>query len=382
LAKSSLSVGLFDKAVFPRHKTCGDALIPDAYHALEKLGIIEQVIRISCPARGMRLIGFDGSNVLVRAASACVPRIKLDDLLLKNAIEAGVKFFPGHELANVLDEDGKTYGVEFFHDAKPVTARAAWILLATGATIKPIQQAGLLLRAESRSFAVRQYVRNERVAKNFNELVFAFDHTVQGGYGWVFPGPGAIFNIGIGFFGSAHKHGNPRRAYERFIAGLPLARDLIRDGEIISPLKGAPLRTGLSGARFTKGGLMGIGECIGATFPLTGEGIGKAMETGMLAASAIIAQSHIGRGAVAKAYTESINRLQPKYDVYRKAEFMFSWPYLTNVLVTQANSNPYIRSKLEGLFNDTTDPAFLLTLSGWWRIFFGSDNDARKVTQK
>jgi flavin-dependent dehydrogenase len=311
-----------------------------------------------------------------------VPRLKLDELLLKSAIDAGAEFLPGHEFVYVVDKDGKTCRVEFFYGGNSVTARATWVLLATGAAVKPIQQAGLLLRAESRSFAVRQYVRNERVAKNFNELVFAFDHTVHGGYGWVFPGPDAIFNIGIGFFGSAHKHGNPRRAYERFIAGLPLARDLIRDGEIISPLKGAPLRTGLSGARFTKGGLMGIGECIGATFPLTGEGIGKAMETGMLAASAIIAQSHIGRGAVSKAYIESINRLQPKYDVYRKAEFMFSWPYLTNILVTQANSNPYIRSKLEGLFNDTTDPAFLLTLSGWWRIFFGSDNDARKVTQK
>jgi geranylgeranyl reductase family protein len=382
LAKSNLSVGLFDKSVFPRDKACGDALIPDAYHALEKLGLIERVIRLSCPAKGMRLIGFDGSDVLVRAAGACVPRLKLDELLLKSTIDAGAEFSPGHEFVYVVDEDGKTYRVEFSNDDASVTARAAWVLLATGAAVKPIQQSGLLLRAESRSFAARQYVRNERVAKNFNELVFAFDHTVQGGYGWVFPGPDAIFNVGIGFFGSAHKHGNPRRAYERFITQSPLARDLIRDGEIISPLKGAPLRTGLSGARFAKGGLMGIGECIGATFPLTGEGIGKAMETGMLAASAIIAQSHMGRGAVAKAYTESINRLRPKYDVYRKAQFMFSRPYLTNILVTRANSNPYIRSKLEGLFDETTDPAFLLTLSGWWRILFGRDNDAQKVTQK
>jgi menaquinone-9 beta-reductase len=382
LAKSNLSVGLFDKAVFPRDKACGDALIPDAYHALEKLGLIERVTSISCPARGMRLIGFDGSNVLVRAAAACLPRLKLDELLWKSSIEAGAKFLPGHEFAGVVDEDGKTYRVEFFNGDDSVTARAAWVLLATGAAVKPIEQAGLLLRAESRSFAVRQYVRNERLAKNFNELVFAFDRTVKGGYGWVFPGPDATFNIGIGFFGSAHKHSNPRRAYEAFIAELPLARDLIRDGAIISPLKGAPLRTGLSGARFAKGGLMGIGECIGATFPLTGEGIGKAMETGMLAASAIIANAHLGRRAVAETYTRHIGRLQSKYDVYRKAEFMFSWPYLTNKLVTHADNSLYMRSKLEGLFNETADPAFLLTLSGWWRILFGSGNDARNVTQK
>ncbi|PTR15268.1 geranylgeranyl reductase family protein [Nitrosospira sp. Nsp2] len=382
LAKSNLSVGLLDKAVFPRDKVCGDALIPDAYHALKKLGLIERVIDISCPVRGMRLTGFDGSNVLVRAAGACVPRLKLDELLLKSAIEAGAEFLSGHEFARIADEDGKTYCVEFFNGNDSVIARSAWVLLATGAAIKPIQQAGLLLRAESRSVAVRQYVRNERLAKDFNELVFAFDRTVKGGYGWVFPGPDAIFNIGIGFFGSAHKHSNPRRAYEGFVAQLPLARDLIRDGTILSPLTGAPLRTGLAGARFAKGGLMGIGECIGATFPLTGEGIGKAMETGMLAASAIIAQSSSGRGAVAEAYTQGIAGLQPKYDVYRKAEFMFSWPYLTNKLVTHADNSLYIRTKVEGLFNETTDPAFLLTLSGWRQILFGSGNEVQNVRPK
>ena len=377
LAKANLSVGLFDKAVFPRDKICGDALIPDAHHALEKLGLVERVTRIAFPAQGMRLIGFDGSNVLVRAAGACVPRLKLDELLVKSAVEGGAEFLPGHELVNVVNEDATKYRVEFSYGAGSVAARAEWVLLATGAAVKPIRQAGLLLRAESKSFAVRQYVRNERVSKNFKELVFAFDHTVKGGYGWVFPGPDAIFNIGIGFFGSAHKHSNSRRTYERFIASLPLARDLMRDGEIMSPLKGSPLRTGLSGAHLAKGGLMGIGECVGTTFPLTGEGIGKAMETGMLAADAIINQSHLGRSAVARAYTLGISHLQPKYEVYRKAEFLFNWPYLTNKLVTHAAGDLYFRNKLEGLFNETTDPAFLLTLSGWRKILFGSGNEAR-----
>ena len=252
LSRAHLSVGLFDKAVFPREKTCGDALIPDAFHALEKLGLIKRVVELSCPTHGMRLISRDGSDVLVRAHSACLPRLKLDELLLNSAIEGGARFFPGHDFTGVLDEDGKIYRVEFNRNGESASARARWVLLATGAHPVPIARAGLLLRAECRSFAVRQYVRNERLAKNFNDLVFVFDTTIKGGYGWIFPGPEAVFNIGIGFFGSAHKHNNPRRNYEQFIAKLPLAQELMRDGEIVSPLKGAPLRTGLSGARFAK----------------------------------------------------------------------------------------------------------------------------------
>ena len=118
LAKANLSVGLFDKAVFPRDKICGDALIPDAHHALEKLGLVERVTRIAFPAQGMRLIGFDGSNVLVRAVSACVPRLKLDELLVKSAVEGGAEFLPGHELVNVVNEDATNYRVEFSYGAQ------------------------------------------------------------------------------------------------------------------------------------------------------------------------------------------------------------------------------------------------------------------------
>lgn len=370
LGKSGFSVGLFDKAVFPRDKTCGDALIPDAYHALEKLGLKKRVFQLSRPTRGMRLFGCDGSDVLIRANSSCVPRLKLDELLLNSAIEAGAQFSPSCEFVNILDEDEKTYRVEFDRDGHFASTRARFVLLATGANPGPIERAGLLLDADCRSFAVRQYVRNERLAKDFNELVFGFNYAVKGGYGWIFPGPEATFNTGVGFFGSAHKYNNPRRSYEKFMATLPLAKDLMRGGTIASPLKGAPLRSGLSGARFAHGGLLGIGECIGATFPLTGEGIGKAMETGILGAEAIIAKSDQGRAAVTRAYRQSIQTLQPKFEVYRKAEFVFNWPYLTNKLVAHAIKSEYTRGKVEGLFNETSDPGFLLTLSGWMRMLF------------
>ncbi|WP_052494255.1 NAD(P)/FAD-dependent oxidoreductase [Nitrosospira sp. NpAV] len=370
LSSARLSVGLFDKAIFPRDKTCGDALIPDAFHALSKLGLTQRIAGISHAVHGMRLISSDGSDVLVRAHGACMQRLELDELLLNGATETGAIFFPGHDFIRVFDEDGKYYRVEFNTGQGIISNRAPWVLLATGAHPAPIQRAGLLLNAECRSFAVRQYVRNERLAKDFNELVFVFDTTVKGGYGWIFPGPDAVFNIGIGFFGSAHKHNNPRRNYESFIAKLPLVRELMRDGEIVSPLKGAPLRTGLSGTRFANGGLLGIGECVGTTFPLTGEGIGKAMETGILAAEAIIAERHLGRAAVAQTYKRSMDALQPKFEVYRKAEVLFNWPYLTNKLVKHTRENETTRGKVEALFNETSDPAFLLTPSGWAAILF------------
>ena len=58
-------------------------------------------------------------------------------------------------------------------------------------------------------------------------------------------------------------------------------------GSCMGELKGAPLRCSLDGARFSRPGLLATGEAVGSTYAFTGEGIGKALETGMLAAEAL-----------------------------------------------------------------------------------------------
>lgn len=368
LAQGGWCVGLFDKAYFPREKTCGDALIPDAHLALDKLGLRERVEQLSYPTKALRLISFDGSEVSVRGRTAVTPRLKLDVLLLEAAQEVGAKFLPGHDFQSVTDEDGSNYRVEFTADGGKIEVRAPWVLLATGANVAPIARAGLLERHDASSFAVRQYVRNPRLAKDINELVFIFDHTVRGGYGWIFPGPDGVFNIGIGYFGSAEKNSGLRRDYEQFITHHPLAKDLMSDGEVVSPLKGAPLRTGLTGTRFAEGGILATGECVGTTFPLTGEGIGKALETGVLAAETLQAHAAQGRAAVAVAYAASMIALKPKYDAYRKSELLLRWPWLANTLVRRASRGEYVRTRLEALFNETADPANLFRWRTWLRI--------------
>lgn len=368
LARGGWNVGMFDKAHFPREKTCGDALIPDAHLALDKLELRERVEQLSYPTKALRLISFDGSEVSVRGRTAVTPRLKLDVLLLEAAQEVGAKFLPGHDFQSVKDEDGTNYIVEFTVDGGKIEVRAPWVLLATGANAAPIARAGLLERHDPSSFAVRQYVRNPRLAKDFNELVFIFDHTVRGGYGWIFPGPDGVFNIGIGYFGSAEKNSGLRRDYEQFITHQALAKDLMSDGVVVSPLKGAPLRTGLTGTRFAEGGLLATGECVGTTFPLTGEGIGKALETGVLAAETLLAHAAQGRAAVAAAHTASMSALKPKYDAYRKSELLLRWPWLANMLVRRAGRGEYMRNRLEALFNETADPANLFKLKTWVRI--------------
>ena len=80
------------------------------------------------------------------------------------------------------------------------------------------------------------------------------------------------------------QHVNLREVFAAFQALYAPARELVAGGEWLAEpgeeLKGAPLRCSLEGARLEAPGVLVTGEAAGSTYAFTGEGIGKAMETG------------------------------------------------------------------------------------------------------
>ena len=77
---------------------------------------------------------------------------------------------------------------------------------------------------------------------------------------------------------------NLRQVFDAFCELYAPARELMATGTPLGELKGAPLRCSLDGALYSRAGMLATGEAIGSTYDFSGEGIGKAMETGMLAA--------------------------------------------------------------------------------------------------
>jgi flavin-dependent dehydrogenase len=105
---------------------------------------------------------------------------------------------------------------------------------------------------------------------------------------------------------------NLRAIFDAFVATYAPAAELMRVGELVGELKGAPLRCTLAGAQWTRPGLLVTGEAAGSTYSFTGEGIGKAMETGMLAADALLAHHADDVAARAAAYEAALTALKPR----------------------------------------------------------------------
>ena len=132
--------------------------------------------------------------------------------------------------------------------------------------------------------------------------------------------------------------------------------------------RSAPLRCSLQGARYSGPGLLATGEAIGSTYAFTGEGIGKAMETGMLAAQALLAP-RLSDSERCAQYDAALLALKPRFDLYEKANRVNEHPWLADLLIWRANRSARILKRMEGVLEETGNPGNLVSLRGITRLF-------------
>jgi flavin-dependent dehydrogenase len=113
-----------------------------------------------------------------------------------------------------------------------------------------------------------------------------------------------------------------------------------------------------------------LGDAAAMTYPSTGEGIGKAMQSGLLAAG-LIGDALAGRrdaGSLHLAYDRAFRgRFETRYRAYRTAQAWSARPWLLNLLAARANRGRFVRRELEALIAERSDPLRLFSLRGMVR---------------
>jgi len=381
LARGGVQVVLVDAHRFPRDKICGDGLIPDAHAALCNLGVYYEVMARAQRAGHVGCIGPRGGRIDVPGHLAVLPRRELDEILLRNAERAGADFRAPLRFDAPLEQDGRVVGALFKSGDERHELRATWTVLATGAVPQALMAAGMCTRRQPSGVALRGYVRNPAMVGRISELEVVWHHQLRPGYGWIFPCRDGVFNIGAGVLdahsmarddgGVGMKDVNLRDVFKAFTACYAPARELMAGGEIVGELKGAPLRCTLDGARWSRPGMLVTGEAAGSTYAFTGEGIGKAMETGLLAAQALTGVSAAGGddAAVGAAYDASLRALKPRFDLYERANRVNQYPWLADLLIWRAQRSERLRRRMAGVLEETSNPGHLVTVKGMFRLF-------------
>ena len=384
LAQAGRQVVMVDAHAFPRDKICGDGLVPDTHAALRRLGVLDAVLQRGRTAQVARCIAPSRRHVDVPGELAVIPRRELDALLCQAAITAGATMAAPVRFQSALsDADGRCTGAVLSSGELRREIHSRWLVLATGAVPSALLDAQMCTRRTPSGMALRTYVRHPGMMAELRELRFVWHRELRGGYGWIFPGPDGVFNVGAGILDShedapgsyqrRRKSPNLRALFDAFVAIDPQAARLMREGEVMGELKGAPLRCDLDGASWSRPGLLVTGEAAGATYSFTGEGIGKAMETGMAAAdSLLVHDTEVGEdrpppgvdGAVAQDYQARLEALLPRFQTYRKAANFNRLPWLVDLVIWRASRSPRIQAKLSDILNERRLPGSLLSWRG------------------
>ncbi|MDM0115321.1 NAD(P)/FAD-dependent oxidoreductase [Variovorax sp. J22R133] len=380
LARAGLSVVLCDRQDFPRDKVCGDALIPDAHHALARLGVLDDVLARAAPSAHIACIAPRGGRVEVPGRLAVLPRRELDDILRRAAMAAGAAWLaPARFEAALLDADDRVIGARLhLSNGQHHELRAHWTVLATGADSPALIAAGMCERRAPSGVALRAYVRNDAMAARINSLEIVWHRGLRRGYGWIFPCGRGVFNVGVGLtHGRAHAQGPAaarepglRELFADFVQVYAPARELMQGGVLQGELKGAPLRCSLDGSRWSRPGLLVAGEAAGSTYLLTGEGIGKALETGMLAAQALCEAALQDDGAVRARYESALTALKPRFATYAQANRINERPWMADLLVWRASRSERVRRRLVGVLEESYDPSRFVDAKGLLGLVF------------
>jgi geranylgeranyl reductase family protein len=392
LARAGRDVVLVDGQAFPRDKVCGDGLIPDAHRALARLGVLDAVMAEARSSRTLSCIAPRGGRIDVPGDLAVLPRKRLDDILCRAAVAAGARMFaPVRFVAPVRSGDpatGRVVGARLRQGDSTREIRAPWVVLATGAQPQALLAAGMCERRTPSGIALRGYVRNPALSARITSLEVVWHKRLSPGYGWIFPCGDDVFNIGVGIAQSHRESGNGRHAmqdvnlrevFAAFKALYAPAGELVDggtwQGDPGHELKGAPLRCSLEGARLESPGLLVAGEAAGSTYAFTGEGIGKAMETGIHAAEAIVAQpasdgSADVDAAVRADYSARVLALKPRFALYEEANRANAHPWLIDLLVWSAQRSPRRLQRMAGVLDETHIPTDAVTLRGVLRRLF------------
>lgn len=362
LARGGQRVVVLERALYPREKVCGDALIPDAIRALSRAGLLEAVERRAAETSMLQVFSPSMIGMTLSMRALTIKRVELDAILAEAAVDAGAVVAQGH-VERVDSGEVAQLAIRGVQGS----LRAKVAIIATGADARLLSPLGMLSRAEPSVIAVRRYIRS---SVKLDHLVFSFDRTIAPGYAWLFPLRDGEFNVGCGM-AYRHHRVNLSETLDRFLYKFEPLREVAENITHMMPLRGAVLRCGLNGTiALRPPNVLAIGESLGATFPLTGEGIGKAMDTGELAAGIVLRALAASDLSILASFPAALDSLRARYRGYEIAERWISSPWLADLVILLGRRSRYAASCASAILNETADPRALFSISALLKMLF------------
>lgn len=372
LAKEKIKHIIIDKAVFPRDKVCGDAMsgktvgmlkrmtdtwqhefLSDANKALACSGI-----QFIAPDNTCIDIPFQQNNTKAGAPTGFVSRRIDFDNTLAGLIDTSFATFLTGALLEDIEQTNDGLVVKIKEQGEQKIIFTKMIVGAEGrSSLVAKKLAQHTMEPAHYSAGIRAYYQNVAGlhANNFIELHFLKE--MQPGYLWIFPLANGAANVGVGMLSKsvAAKKVNLKQLMQDAINTHPVIRKRFANATIEGAVEGWGLPLGskkrkLSGHRFLL-----TGDAGSLIDPFTGEGIGNAMVSGLVA-------SRIIKKAIAANDFSAALLQQYDHDLYKKLwtelqlshylQILSSKPALFNFVIGKASRSKELRETISCMFEN------------------------------
>jgi len=369
-AKSGVSSIVIDKAHFPRDKCCGDGLTALALRELELLGFEPPAEEQWQTINGIQIRSPNGREIRLQLPqgrgeyAAVVPRSVLDSQLVDLASSAGAEIRQGTVFKGITNKNDYTEvlieGQESIKTRNLVAADGMW---------SPVRKS---LGAAKQSYlgdwhAFRQYFT--ATGNRSRDLWVWFEPDLLPGYAWSFPLADGKVNVGFGVMRKENLKGRDLQEIWANLLDRPHIREVLGSTVPEGPYKAWPIPARLTSMLLHTGPALFVGDAAAAADPMTGEGIGQALETGRLAATAIAEGGTLKE--IAKEYERSVRRsMHSDHRLARALNTALSHERITNASLKIINSSDWSRRHFARWMFEDYPRAVMLTPRRWNRASF------------
>ncbi len=327
LARAGWSVGIVEKASFPRRKVCGEFISATSLPLMRELGVAGSFLAQAGPA--IRQIGLYAGNTILAADMPCpwdgleahgraFGREHFDALMLARAAEAGAEVWQPWTLTRVEKTANGFVCAAVSKDARQATDLRARIVIAAHGSwergMLPTQRLRYPPRA-SDLFAFKAHFLNGDLPRDLMPLV-----VFPGGYGGAVQTDGGRTSFSCcirrDYLERCRRQWPHRTAATTAFAHIQASCRGVRDtfaGATLDRtwLSAGPIRPGIRS--FGHAGIFAVGNAAGEAHPIVAEGISMAMQSAWLLCERLVAQKDAalsGRGIeeIGRDYSASWRR--------------------------------------------------------------------------
>ncbi len=391
LSKYRIPHIVIEKETFPRDKVCGDACSGKTALVINRANPewLTEILNDEhsfMPSWGITFVAPNGKALDIpfsanrtkdtKAPGFTVPRLTFDNFLFQKMSSPCCTIFQDAKVNAIENVAGKV-SVSMTHNGDDYEVTAPVIIGADGDK-SVVRKKYLSESTAPKTYAVGLRAYYEGVtglhADNFIELHFLPE--MLPGYLWIFPLPNGMANVGVGILSERirEKKINLREQMLFAIKNNPQIAPRFANAKLVDKIQGWGLPLAMEKQQLSGDNFMLTGDAACLIDPFSGEGIGNALYSGMLAAMAIqqaMEQSNYSAAFLKTAYDDVVyKRLGDELKISATLQRLCKYPWLFNFVVNKAYKSPSLRNTISCMFTDMDLREQLSKPSFYFKILF------------